>query len=441
MRKPIILRIADSLNWVVTLRILKGKDAWTFLVELESRELDLVVFKESVRPIIDQVKLREDDAVSELTERLYGVKLAPEEFQVSIDVIEEALSLVDRDLPVIEELVSKVKEFYSRQKIESFIAKEKGSEYGVTWIPLERVGIHVPEGEGFAYFSTLIYTAVPAKVAGVPQVFVFTPPLANGAVNPYLLAAAKLSGVDRVYRIGGPIAVAAMAYGTTTIPEVQKIFGTGDLLFMTAKKIVSPDVAVDFPSTPVETVVLAGAGANPLTVAWELVSQAEHGLDTFLMVITTDESLADAIVSATRSLSEEVSMPVIEESLGSCSILVLESWREVEEAIDVISPARVVIVGEINEELRFANVGATIWNTPSPLVDYALGVPQRLPSSRYSRFRGPLTLYDFMKSFLTVKLSREFAEEIADLSIEIARVEGMELHARYIEKMLEGSFG
>ena len=421
---------------MVFLRIYKGKEAWKFLVEVESRELDYAIFKGSVRPIIEQVKMREDEAVSELMERLYGVKLSPDEFLVSKEIIEEALSAVGRDLALLGELVDRVKEFYSKQKIVNFLFKRGQSEYGVMWIPLERIGIHVPEGEGYAYFSSLIYTAVPAKVAGVPQVFVFTPPLAGGTVNPYMLAAAKLSGVDRVYRIGGPIAVAAMAYGTTTIPEVQKIFGTGDLLFMTAKQMVSPDVAIDFPSIPVEHVVLVGSGADIDRVAWEILSQAEHGLDTFLILMANDELLVERIVARINSLLKEISVPVAEESIEDCNILILDSWREIEEAIDVISPSRVVIVGEVPEELELTNVGAILRDTPSPIVDYALGVPQRLPSSRYTRMRGPLTLYDFMKSLLTVKLDDELVKEMIDLSIEIARMEGMELHALYLERLM-----
>ncbi len=413
---------------------MKGKDAWKFLVELESREIDLAVFRESVKPIIEQVKLREDDAVSEFTERLYGVKLSPEEFQVSEDAMDEALSQIDRDLDIIEELVERVREFYSMQRMEDFVVRRNESEYGVRWVPLERIGIHVPEGEGYSYFSTLIYTAVPAKVAGVQQIYVFTPPLAGGQVNPYLLAAAKLSGVTKMYRIGGPVAVAAMAYGTTTIQEVQKIFGTGDLLFMVAKKMVSPDVAVDFPSSPVEHVVVVGKGVDAERVAWELVSQAEHGLDTFLMVLTVDEALADEIAKETEEILDGLSMPAVDDA----SVLVLDGWREIEEAVDVISPARVLVLGDPGEELRFTNVGAVLWGTPSPLVDYALGVPQRLPSSRYSRFRGPLTLFDFMKSILTVRGSEELVNEFGDLSVRIARLEGMDFHARYIERFMRG---
>ncbi len=413
---------------------MKGKDAWKFLVELESREIDLAVFRESVKPIIEQIKLREDEAVSEFTERLYGVKLSPEEFQVSEDAMDEALSQIGRDLDTIEELVERVREFYSMQRVEDFVVRRDESEYGVRWIPLERIGIHVPEGEGFSYFSTLIYTAVPAKVAGVHQIYVFTPPLAGGQVSPYLLAAAKLSGVKKMYRIGGPVSVAAMAYGTTTIQEVQKIFGTGDLLFMVAKRMVSPDVAVDFPSSPVEHVVVVGRGVDAERVAWELVSQAEHGLDTFLMVLTVDEALANEIAKEAEEILDGLSMPAVDDA----SVLVLDGWREVEEAVDVISPARVLVLGDPGEELRFTNVGAVLWDTPSPLADYALGVPQRLPSSRYSRFRGPLTLFDFMKSVLTVRGSDELVKEFGDLSVRIAKLEGMDFHARYIERFMRG---
>ncbi len=421
---------------MILLRILKGGDAWKFLVDLESRELDLSVFMESVRPLIEQVKFREDEAVSELVERFYGVKLTPDNFQLSEGIIDEALSRVDKDIPVLEELISRVRDFYSRQKIENFIVKNRETEYGVKWLPLERIGIHVPEDEDFSYFSTLIYTAVPAKIAGVDQIFVFTPPLSNGSVNPYLLAAAKLSGVDRVYRIGGAIAVAAMAYGTTTIPSVQKIFGTGDLFFMTAKKMVSPDVAIDFPSTPVEHVVIAGNGADTSIVAWEVVSQAEHGFDTFISVLTLDDQLAEDIKARVDDILDKTVNPIVRKILDESNILVLDDWREIEEAAEVISPARIVVIGEVDSEMRFNNVGAIIWNTPSPIVDYALGVPQRLPSSRYSRFRGPLTLYDFMRSVLTVKVDSETIKSLFGLSKRIASMEGMDLHANYLKEVV-----
>lgn len=417
------------------LRILKGRDAWKLLVKLESRGDDLSIFEESVGPIIEQIKLRGDEAVSEFTEKLYGVKFSPEEFKISDDLMDEALSIIDRDLDVVERLVERVREFYSMQKLEDFVLIRKRSEYGIRWVPLERIGIHVPEGEGYSYFSTLIYTAVPAKVAGVSHISVFTPPLAEGRVNPYILAAAKLSGVNNVYRIGGPVAVAAMAYGTTSIQEVHKIFGTGDLLFMVAKKMVSPDVAVDFPSSPVEHVIVAGMGADPEKIAWELVSQAEHGLSSLLMVITTDEAVAEDTVKQVKGILKDLSMPAIDEA----TLLVLDYWEDVGEAIDVISPSRVLIIGEPGEELRFRNAGAIIRDTPSPLVDYALGVPQRLPSSRYSRFRGPLTLYDFMKSVLNVMGNEELLEELGDLAAKVAQMEGMEFHAKYIERMIGSS--
>ncbi len=411
---------------------MKGGDAWKFLVQLESREIDFAVFEESVRPIIEQVKLREDEAVSEFIEKLYGVKLSPEEFQITEEAMDEALSSIGSDLITIEELVDRVREFYTLQRMDDFVVRREEGEYGVRWMPLERIGIHVPEGEGYSYFSTLIYTAIPARVAGVHQILAFTPPLSGGKVDPHLLAAARLSGVTKMYRVGGPVAAAAMAYGTTTIQDVQKIFGTGDLLFMVAKKMVSPDVAVDFPSSPVEHVVVIGRGVDARDVAWELVSQAEHGLDTLLVVLTVDESLASEVVEEVRDLLAGLSMPAVDEA----SVLVLDGWRDVEEAVDVISPARVVMMGDPGEELVFRNVGAVIRDTPSPLVDYALGVPQRLPSSRYSRFRGPLTLFDFMKSILMVRGSRDLVRELGDLSVRIARMEGMDFHARYIERVL-----
>ncbi len=411
---------------------MKGGDAWKFLVQLESREIDFAVFEESVRPIIEQVKLREDEAVSEFIEKLYGVKLSPEEFQITEEAMDEALSSIGSDLITIEELVDRVREFYTLQRMDDFVVRREEGEYGVRWMPLERIGIHVPEGEGYSYFSTLIYTAIPARVAGVHQILAFTPPLSGGKVDPHLLAAARLSGVTKMYRVGGPVAAAAMAYGTTTIQDVQKIFGTGDLLFMVAKKMVSPDVAVDFPSSPVEHVVVIGRGVDARDVAWELVSQAEHGLDTLLVILTVDESLASEVVEEVRDLLAGLSMPAVDEA----SVLVLDGWRDVEEAVDVISPARVVMMGDPGEELVFRNVGAVIRDTPSPLVDYALGVPQRLPSSRYSRFRGPLTLFDFMKSILMVRGSRDLVRELGDLSVRIARMEGMDFHARYIERVL-----
>ncbi len=413
------------------MKVLKGSEAWKFLTETESREIMLAIYRESVQPIIEEVKLRGDEGVIDQVRKYYGLDVKLSDLEVSKAEMDDALSKVGKDINLLEETAERIRSFYEKQIPENVIERwEDGSSYGIRWVPLERVGVHVPESGEYAYISNLFYTAIPAKVAGVNEVFLFTPPV-GGRVNPYLLAAAKVAEVDRVFKIGGPIAVAVMAYGTATIPAVQKIFGSGDVFFMAAKQIVAPDVPVDFPSNPPEHVVVALHGADPEIVAWELIAQAEHGVDTLLLLIAHSEDLVDEV---NRRLADLNSSEIVKEALRGAVALVLPV-EEMEEAINVLSPSRVVIYGDGLNNANLVNVGQVLYNTPSPLADYAIGIPQRLPTSGYSRRRGGLTIYDFMKAVSVARLEENLRRKLAKVAERLAEMEGMKMHAEFLRKI------
>ncbi len=413
------------------MKVLKGSEAWKFLTETESREIMLAIYRESVQPIIQEVKLKGEEGVIDLMRKYYGESLTSEELEVTKAEMSEALARVGSDIEVLERVAERIRSFYEKQLPHDLVeVADDGSTYGIKWTPLERVGIHVPESGEYAYVSNLLYTAIPAKVAGVNEVFMFTPPV-NGRVNPYLLAAAKVAEVDRVFKIGGPIAVAVMAYGTTSIPAVQKIFGSGDSFFMTAKQLVAPDVPIDFPSNPPEHVVVALHGADPDVVAWELLAQAEHGVDTFLVLITHNDGIVEEV---SKRISEEDVPEVIKTAIDGAVALVMEEG-EIEEAINVLSPSRVSIFGEGMEDARLVNVGQVLYNTPSPIADYSVGIPQRLPTSGYSRRRGGLTIYDFIKAVSFARVEEDLREELAELAEKLAVMEGMNLHAKLMRKL------
>ncbi len=412
------------------MRVLKGPEAWKFLTETESREIMLAIYRESVLPIIREVKLRGDEGVVDQVRKYYGIEAELSDLEVSKAEMDDALSRVGEDISLLEEIADRIRSFYEKQLPNDVIEREEdGSSYGIKWVPLERVGVHVPESGEYAYISNLFYTAIPAKVAGVNEVFLFTPPV-RGRVNPYLLAAAKVAGVDRVFKIGGPIAVAVMAYGTASIPAVQKIFGSGDVFFMTAKQIVAPDVPVDFPSNPPEHVVVALHGSDPDTVAWELIAQAEHGVDTLLVLITHNEGLVEEVSKRVA----EVDSPIIKEALEAAVALVIPV-EEMEEAINVLSPSRVVIYGDGLNDANLVNVGQVLYNTPSPLADYSIGIPQRLPTSGYSRRRGGLTIYDFMKAISVARIEEELRDKLSRMAERMAIMEGMRMHAEFMRKI------
>jgi len=423
------------------MRILSGREAWSFIAEMEERRVESKIFMEAVEPIIRDVRSRGDAAVSEHLYKMYGVDLSPEEFRIPKGMLEGAVEEVPGEvLSTIEEAAERVREFHELQVPSRLEVELEEGVYGIRWIPLERIGIHVPEYEDVAYVSTLISSAVPAQVAGVEEIAVFTPPLPEGSVSPILLAACSVLGIEEVYRVGGPVAVAAMAYGTETIQAVDKVFGSGDWYFMAAKRLVRADVATDPPSGPSESVVLAMPGADAEEVAWEIVSQAEHDVDSLVILVALNREQAEEIIKACEEvLSEIPRKEVASEALKSRgAVLLFERMEDAVTAINLLAPERVRIVpGNRDIADKIKNAGAVFCGprTPSVLGDYAIGMSQLLPSAGFSRSYGAVTVVDFMRAEAYAELSERGATRLARLAKKLAEIEGLYAHAMAAERI------
>ncbi|MDK2463766.1 MAG: histidinol dehydrogenase [Candidatus Korarchaeota archaeon] len=421
------------------MRVMRGDEAWKYVASLETRDIESWLFRQAVEPVIRDVRIRGDTAIAEHLVKAYGVEITPEDFRVSRWEIEDATSkLSPQNRRLIEESIEVIEDFHRGQMPQTYSKSYPWGEAWISWEPLDRVGVHVPEYDEVAYVSTLLFAAVPAKVAGVREVAVFTPPLGGGRIHPVLLAACGILGIEEVYRIGGPVAVAAMAYGTSKIPAVEKIFGSGDSYFMAAKQIVASDVPVDMPSGPSETVVLADSSADPRVVAAEMVAQAEHDVDSMVLLLTDDEGLVEEVLNIIEEMASSLDRGgVAREALnGRGAVLVFENLDEVVEAVNVIAPERVTVLSfkdsSLASEIKKAGAVFVGPYTVSAFGDYALGINQLLPSGGHARRFGALTVHSFLRPVAHGRVSPDGAKELADLVAGLARLEGLTAHAEAV---------
>lgn len=424
-------------NTGIVPRVLRGKDAWKLVASLENRTMDTELFREAVIQVIKAVRNGGDEAVRDYMVKYYGVDISVDEFRVSREEIEGAFSQVgEGEKKIIEKEIEIFKMLHKEQKPQEVVRSDGYGRMRLRWVPLGRIGIHVPEYSDVAYISTMISHAVPAIIAGVEEIAVFTPPLENGEVNPLLLAAAKLLGIEEIYRIGGPIAVAVMAYGTQSIQAVDKIFGAGDSYFMAAKQIVAQDVRIDMPSGPSENLIIADESSSLDKVILDLLSQAEH-LDSMTILMTDSESLAERVVEELERLIQKPNDPaVFDNIIKNTFILIFNDMDEIIEAANVVSPERVAIFSMNSRSIasRINNTGAVFVNTPSAFGDYGVGMNQQLPSGGFARSFGALTVFDFMKPIYEVELNNNGVDDLKMVVERMALLEGFPLHARAVKE-------
>ena len=402
-----------------------------------STEVDKRV-TESVSQILERVRNEGDAAVRDYTLKFDG-KL-PESFEVSRDEINDALSEADPDF--VEALLNaqaNIVEFHNRQKHQSFIdAKPNGVILGQRIRGLHRVGLYVPGGTA-AYPSSVLMNAIPAKIAGVEEIIMVTPPLKNGKANPDILVAASICGVDRVFLMGGAQAVAALAYGTETVPQVDKIVGPGNIFVATAKKLLYGTVDIDMIAGPSEILVLADDSANPKYVAADLMSQAEHDRLASAILITTSERLANETASELKRQMEYLSRKeIIEESLTNFGgIIICDNMDAAVRLANQVAPEHLEVAVD-NPFLylgRLDNAGSVFLGhyAPEPLGDYYAGPNHVLPTSGTARFFSPLSVDAFVKKSSYIYYTREALEEAHEDIILLAKKERLTAHANSIE--------
>jgi len=396
--------------------------------------------EKKVGEIVLRVKKEGDKALIKFTEKYDGVKLNPSEIMVSPEEWNIASQEVREDLlRVIKEAIKKIEKYHLHQKENSwFTTKEKGIILGQIVNPIERVGLYVPGGRA-AYPSSLTMAAVPAIIAGVKEIVVVTPPSSDGKINPYLLSTAQELGISEIYKIGGAQAIAALAYGTETIRRVDKIVGPGNIYVTLAKKNVFGEVDIDMLAGPSEILIWADDKANPRYLACDLLSQAEHDVEASAILITTSSLLADKVrEEIEHELKNLNRKEIIQESLKKKGkLIVAEDEGIILEFVNGFAPEHLElqienpwqILGEIK------NAGAIFVGaySPEPLGDYWAGPNHILPTSGGARCFSPLSVTDFTKKSSIIFYDQENLRKDGKKIASLARLEGLEAHARSIE--------
>jgi len=390
-----------------------------------------------VAGILNDVENRGDDALFEYTKKFDDILLNTSTIEVSPDEIESAFREVRaEDVDILRFSAARIEDFHKRQIEESWsYSDNEGVELGQVLRPLERVGIYAPGGLA-TYPSTVLMAAVPAGIAGVGEIILVTP-ARNGRINPVMLVAASLSGVDRIFRIGGAQAIAALACGTKSVPRVDKIVGPGNIYVATAKRMVYGKTGIDMIAGPSEIVIVSDGATDPQVVAADLLSQAEHDPMAAAILLTPDREFAGRVVSAARMQAEELERPVAAESLENYGTAIITA--DMDEAIDLansLAPEHLELAVEKPEALlgRITNAGAVFLgrNTPEVLGDYIAGPNHILPTGGTARFSSPLGVYDFIKRINVISFSAKALESHGPKAAAFADIEGLEAHSRSI---------
>ena len=367
---------------------------------------------DTVRSVIDRVKEEGDRAVLDYEEKFDKVVLSS--LAVSEEEQQEAENLVSEDLKAAIRLAKQnIETFHAAQRFEG---KKVQTQPGVTcWqkaVAIEKVGLYIPGGTA-PLFSTVLMLAVPARIAGCKEIVLCTPPGRDGKVHPAVLFAAKVAGVNRIFKAGGIQAIAAMAYGTESVPKVYKIFGPGNQYVTAAKQLVSlRDVAIDMPAGPSEVEVLADETANPIFVAADLLSQAEHGVDSQAILITTSVELQQAVkVEVERQLALLPRKEIAEKSLANSKLIVVDSMAEAIELTNAYAPEHLIIETEdyLSVAERIVNAGSVFLGslTPESAGDYASGTNHTLPTNGYAKAYSGVSLDSFIRKITFQEIKPE----------------------------------
>jgi len=401
----------------------------------------------AVAEIVEAVRREGDAALLRYTEAFDGVQLAAERLRVGASEIEAAYQRVEPDfLAALRQAAANIRAFHEKQKRGSWTdVAPDGTMLGMMIRPLRRVGLYVPGGKA-AYPSSVLMNAIPAQVAGVPEIAMVTPPATGGreGIDPYILVAAAEAGVTEIYRVGGAQAVAALAYGTASIPAVDKICGPGNIYVALAKRAVYGTVAIDSIAGPSEIAVLADDSADAFYVAADMLSQAEHDEMASAVLVTTSRALARAVESElTRQVALLPRRAIAEKSLAQYgAILTVDSLDEGIEAINRLAPEHLEVMTADPLALlgRIETAGAIFLGPYSsePVGDYYAGPNHILPTNGTARFSSPLNVDDFLKKTSLIRYSKEALLRDAEGIAMLARHEGLEGHARAVEIRLEG---
>lgn len=425
------------------LKLIDASDKTAIIKMLDSRNMEIdPQVTSTVLEVIQQVRKRKDEALYEYTENFDHVKLS--QFEVSASEIEHAFTIVDaKYIEVLQAAASNIRFYHEKQVREGYeIEKDNGVYLGQRVIPLERVGVYVPGGRA-AYPSTVLMDVIPARIANVNEIVMCTPPQKDGSVNPHILVAAAIAKVDKIYKVGGAQAIAAMAYGTQTIARVDKIVGPGNLYVSEAKRLVYGQVDIDMIAGPSEILVIADEGANPAYVAADLMSQAEHDPCASSILIATSKVLVEAVeIQLQKQLEIALRKDIVEQSFHQYGYaLVVDTIAEAITISNLVAPEHLeLMVKEPKQYLKqVQNAGSVFlgYYTCESIGDYFGGTNHVLPTNGTARFYSPLGVDSFIKKSSYLHYSQAAIKQEGDAIIYFATQEGLEGHANAVKVRIQ----
>ena len=410
-------------------KILLGKHAEPELARIEA----------SVRGIVDAVRREGDRAIARFTKKFDGVSLRPGQFRIGQKEIRAAgRKLSPESLTALRRAHKNITAFHEKNLRRSWLDRTAdGSALGQKLTPIERVGVYCPGGKAF-YPSSVLMNIAPARIAGCKEIIMVSPPSSDGTIHPGLLAAADIAGATQIFQIGGAQAVAALAYGTKTVPGVDKITGPGNIYVATAKRIVTGRVAIDMEAGPSEILIIADSAADPRLVAADILSQAEHDEMARSILVTTSRKLAGRVLTEVdRQLQASDRKTIIRTSLKRCGlVIIVRSMKEAVEIANLQAPEHLELIVNKPERMleKITNAGVVFLgpHTPNSVGDYMAGANHILPTGGRARFASPLTVEDFRKVTNIVKYSSKKLRDEADDIMEIAELEGLTAHAEAV---------
>ncbi len=397
---------------------------------------------EPVREIISNVRKNGNKAVLEYTEKFDKAVL--DSIEVSAEEIEKAFAIVeDEFLDILCEAAENIRAFHQKQVRNSFIISENdGIIIGQKITPIEKVGLYVPGGTA-AYPSTVLMDSIPAKIAGCPEIVMTTPPSKDGKVNPVILAAAKIAGVDRIFKVGGAQAIAALAYGTETIPKVDKIVGPGNAFVAEAKKQVYGQVSIDMIAGPSEILIIADKNSVPAHAAADLLSQAEHDANASAVLVTDSMDLAKATqAEIEKQLAVLPRLEIARRSIDNYGkIIVTDNLNDAIKVSNIIAPEHLELMVDNPFDIldKITNAGSVFMgrNCPEALGDYFAGPNHTLPTGGTARFSSPLSVDDFIKKSQFTYYTGDALARIGEKVAYFAKKEGLDAHARSVTVRIE----
>ena len=424
------------------MKIIKATDITPEQI-VSQRDVAYVSVEESVKKVLNEVSERGDAALREYELRFDGVQI--DDFAVTAEEIDAAVAAVGAEyVRILKRAAANIERFHRAQIRSDFSMNYDGITVGERFIPVQSAGLYVPGGTA-RYPSSVLMNCVPAKLAGVQNIIICTPPSKDGRIPDGILAAAKVAGADKVYKVGGAQAIAAMAYGTESIPKVDKIVGPGNVYVATAKKLVQGICGIDMIAGPSEILVIADETANADWLAADLLSQAEHDKLASAIMITDSEALATAVSAAVEKRLEKLPRREIaaESIKNNGKIIITESIMQAAELSDRIAPEHLELAVARPEKLleQIKNAGSVFLGhyTPEATGDYMAGTNHTLPTGGTARFSSPLGVDDFIKKTQFIKMSKEALENYYRDIAAFAESEGLNAHAESVKARFESN--